>query len=62
MNLRFEKITKSIIDKAIEVSFKYKITIYDAIYVALAQIEDCELITADSELYKIPNVVPLEKA
>ena len=46
----------------LQLAVKFNITIYDAIYVALAQIEDCELITADSELYEIPNVVPLEKA
>ena len=58
---KVEKVTKSILDKAIENSLKYNITMYDSTYIALAQIHNCQLITADKELYKIPNVVPLEK-
>lgn len=50
-----------ILEKAIENSLKYNITIYDALYVTLAQIYGTFLITADKELYKIPNVIALEK-
>jgi len=47
--------------KTIENSVKYNITIYDALYVTLAQIHGTFLITADKKLYKIPNVIALEK-
>ncbi|MBI2044410.1 type II toxin-antitoxin system VapC family toxin [Candidatus Pacearchaeota archaeon] len=49
------------LEKAIENSIKYNITVYDALYVTLAQIHGAFLITADKELYKIPNVIALEK-
>ncbi|MEK6917511.1 MAG: type II toxin-antitoxin system VapC family toxin [Nanoarchaeota archaeon] len=62
LQLKIENIRASLLDKAINCSLKNKITLYDAIYVVLAQMFGSELITADSELYKIPNVVPLEKA
>ena len=56
-----QKIDKLILDKTIENSIKYNITIYDALYVTLAQIHGTFLITADKELYKVPNVIALEK-
>lgn len=57
-NLQFkvEKANRDVIDKAIEISIKNNFTIYDSIYIALSQIHGCELITADKELVKIPNV------
>ncbi len=61
IQLEIKNITKFLMDKAIENSFKYDISIYDSVYVALAQIHGVSLITADSALYKIPNVIPLEK-
>jgi predicted nucleic acid-binding protein len=61
LQLVIKNIDFSLIEKSIENSIKHNITIYDAVYVALAEIEGCELVTADKELYKIPNVVPLEK-
>ena len=48
-------------DKAIINSKKFDKTIYDSIYVSLAQIHGADLITADSELFKIPNVISLDR-
>lgn len=56
-----QRTTKSLLDKSIEISINNNLTIYDSIYIALAQFNGCPLITADKELYKMPNVVPLEK-
>mgnify|MGYP001574490109 CR=1 FL=1 len=61
LDLKLEGINKEILSKTIENSIKYKITIYDALYVTLAQIYGTFLITADKELYKVPNVIALEK-
>ena len=61
LNLKLVRINSDIISKAVENSIKYHITIYDALYVTLAQIYGTFLITADKELYKIPNVIALEK-
>ncbi len=55
------KLNEQLLFKAIENSIKHNITIYDALYVTLAQIHGALLITADKKLYKIPNVIPLEK-
>ncbi|MEX2016978.1 MAG: type II toxin-antitoxin system VapC family toxin [Candidatus Pacearchaeota archaeon] len=61
LNMNMVEINNSLLIKAIENSIKYDITIYDALYVAVAQIHGVPLITADTGLYKIPNVIALEK-
>ncbi len=60
MEFKIEKINEMLLNKAIIIAKKHNITIYDAVYVALAQIYNSPLITTDTELYKIPNVIPLE--
>ncbi len=55
------RLNDAIISKTIENSIKHNITVYDALYVTLAQIHGTFLITADKELYKVPNVIALEK-
>ena len=62
LGLKIESLNPFLLEKAIEISLKNNITIYDAIYVSLAQINGCQLVTSDKELYKIPNVIPLEKS
>lgn len=57
-----QRTTKSILDKSIDIALKYNITIYDALYVSIAQFHGCPLITADKELFKIPNVISLKDA
>lgn len=61
LQLLIQKIDFNLLEKSVENAIKYNLTIYDSVYVALAQMHDCEFITADEELYKIPNVIPLEK-
>ena len=56
-----KRINESILERAIEIALKYNLTIYDSLYVALSQIYGCELITADKELVKAPNVILLEE-
>ena len=58
---RIAQLNEGVMSKTIENSVKYNITIYDALYVTLAQIHGTFLITADKELYRIPNVISLEK-
>jgi predicted nucleic acid-binding protein len=60
IGLKVEKTTGLLINKAISLAKKYNLTIYDAIYVATAQFHGAPFVTADSTLYKVPNVVPLE--
>ncbi len=54
--LKVEKLSKELLDKAIEIAIKNDFTIYDSIYIALAQIYETELITADEKLLKVPGV------
>jgi len=61
LSLKLVRANDEIMSKTIENSLKYGITIYDSLYVSLAQIHGTFLITADKELYKIPNVIPLSK-
>ena len=55
------ELNEIVMNKTIENSVKYNITIYDALYVALANLHGTFLITADKKLHKIPNVIALEK-
>ncbi len=48
-----------ILDKTIEISLKYNLSIYDATYAALSQIYGCPLITEDKKLKKFPSAVSL---
>ena len=61
LGIKLVRINDAIMSKTIENSIKYNITVYDALYITLAQIHGTFLITADRELYKIPNVIALEK-
>lgn len=54
-------LNESLLQKTLAISLKEGLTIYDSLYVAIAEVENCQMITADKELYKIPNVVSLEK-
>ena len=44
--------TQEIIDEALHISYLYKTSIYDSIYIALAKIIDSDFITADKKLYE----------
>ena len=55
------KLSEGVMIKTIENSVRYNITVYDALYITLAQIHGTFLVTADKGLYKVPNVIALEK-
>ncbi|MBI4016319.1 MAG: type II toxin-antitoxin system VapC family toxin [Candidatus Aenigmarchaeota archaeon] len=40
--------------KAIELSVQYNLTVYDAVYCALAAVNGCNLITADKKILNVP--------
>jgi len=44
--------TEEMLSKAIDLSYSYDITIYDAIFVSLAKLINAIFITADKKLYK----------
>jgi len=50
-NLRLKVVSDlEVLDKAIEVAFSHDITVYDAVYVALAEATGSKLVTYDKEL------------
>jgi predicted nucleic acid-binding protein len=53
-----------LLPRALEIAKQFRQTVYDCLYVALAEREGCELVTADDKLAKavqsaLPFVVPL---
>ncbi|MEK6928522.1 MAG: type II toxin-antitoxin system VapC family toxin [Nanoarchaeota archaeon] len=61
IELNIESFNETHLIKAIEIALKNNLTLYDALYVSIANFHGVPLITADKELYKLPNVLPLEK-
>jgi predicted nucleic acid-binding protein len=59
--LKIEKTNNILLDKAIIIALNNNFTIYDSLYIALAEINNCELITADKELAKASNVKLLKE-
>ncbi|HLC58690.1 MAG TPA: type II toxin-antitoxin system VapC family toxin [Candidatus Nanoarchaeia archaeon] len=55
------KISNKLMEKIVEISIKYSLTIYDSTYLALAELLECELITLDKKILntKHPLVVSL---
>jgi len=58
---KIQNLNEDLLKKATSIAIKYNITIYDSLYIALAQTHKTSMITADKALYKIPNVIALEK-
>jgi predicted nucleic acid-binding protein len=53
-----------LLTRAVDISSQMRIGVYDCLYVALAERENCELVTADDKLVKnlrgaFPFIVPL---
>jgi predicted nucleic acid-binding protein len=53
-----------LLPRAYEIAYQNQATVYDCLYVALAEREQCEFITADDKLFKklqgsFPFVIPL---
>ncbi len=61
LQLDIVHLTEELMKKAINLSITYKVTIYDALYAAIAQFHGAPFITADAALAKLPNAVALEK-
>ena len=58
---KIHNIDDFLMEKIIDISIKNDISVYDAVYVAISQLYGVPLVTADKKLYKIPNVIALEK-
>ena len=54
----------TLLPRALEIAKRFQQTVYDCLYIALAEREMCELVTADNKLVKavqpaLPFVMPL---
>lgn len=62
INLKVETVGFELLNRAIAVSKKYKISLYDAVYIALAKQNQCQFVTDDQKLtakVKLPFIVNL---
>ncbi len=47
---------KEILDRSIEISVKYNLSVYDSYYIALAELVDIDFVTSDKKLFeKVKN-------
>jgi len=57
MQIGIEHIDPEVIKRAINIAYSYNITVYDAVFVALAKRLECDFITVDGELaQKLHNI------
>ncbi|MEW6557539.1 MAG: type II toxin-antitoxin system VapC family toxin [Elusimicrobiota bacterium] len=61
LNLNIVVATSGLLKNAVKVSYKYDVTIYDAIYIALAEDLNFEFITADKKLFDKIKSLPFVK-
>lgn len=61
LQLNVVNLNADILNKTVKIAVENNLAVYDSLYIAIAQFNGCPLITADKELYKIPNIIPLEK-
>lgn len=52
MGFQLHRPTAESILRAVELGFEHDVTVYDASYLALAEIKDCTLVTADLKFYE----------
>lgn len=60
IQLHIEYLSPFVLEQTSDLAMKYDLTIYDALYVALSQIHETPLVTADKELGKLSFVELLE--
>jgi len=60
LQIHVEKLNTFLLEKAITTALKHDLSLYDAVYGALANIYGIPLITADKAMQKMPNAKILE--
>jgi predicted nucleic acid-binding protein len=65
MGIDVKAIEAPILERAVELAFKFNVAVYDACFFALSRQEDCALLTADykflQRLKRVENVVKLSE-
>lgn len=59
IQLHVEHTNSFLLQTAVSLCLKYELSLYDALYAALAQLHGCQLVTCDNKLGKLPNAVLL---
>ncbi len=59
IQLHIERTNPFFLQHAIRMALQHNLSIYDALYAALAQMHGCPLVTADEKLSKLPFAVKL---
>ena len=59
IQLHIERINSYLLEKAIILALQHELSLYDALYAAVAQIHGCALVTNDEKLRKLPLAEPL---
>lgn len=60
--------SRTLIDEAFRIAIEFGVTVYDALYLAVATVEDAAFVTADRKLLRLAKgrlatlIVPLERA
>jgi|SRR3990172_8836848 len=57
MQLHVEHASSFLLQQATKLALKHDLSMYDAIYAALAQLHGCALVTEDEKLGKLPQAV-----
>lgn len=60
MQLHIEKMNSFLLEKACVLALEHNLSLYDALYLALALLYGCSLVTADTALAKSAHVVVLK--
>jgi predicted nucleic acid-binding protein len=60
VQLYIEKTNPFLLQRASNLALKHKLSLYDALYLALSTLHGCPLVTADSELANTPNAIMLK--
>ena len=58
--MHIEKLNQNLLEKSAETALKYNLSLYDAIYLVLANSFGTLLVTADTALAKTPNAILLK--
>lgn len=61
LQLKILQTNSACLDKTAELALEHNLTLYDALYLALAEIHNLVLITTDSSLISLNNVLALER-
>lgn len=59
VQLHSERINKTLLDRAVLLALKYKLSVYDATYLAVAEMFGAPLYTADEALAHCPNTIKI---